>query len=294
MIISHVIGGLGNQMFQYATARALSLQNNVSLKLDLSDYSENSAHNGFELDRVFGIDVQQASKKDFYQVLGWRRLQIIRRLMKSPKGRFLRNNRFIKETKLSYWSGIETIPNDCYLIGYWQSEKYFSKYSEIIKSDFTFSKPFDEKNLQLAEEIQNCNSVSMHVRRGDYLLYTKSTYYNCPPKYYKRAISYLSNKVENPTFFIFSDDPEWVRSNFSINFPSVIVESNQGRKSYNDMRLMSLCKHHIIANSSFSWWGAWLSNTNIKNKIIIAPELWFRNSTHNPSANTFKLISNAE
>lgn len=294
MIISHIAGGLGNQMFQYAAARALALQNNVPLKLDVSYFSPDSLHNGFELKKVFGIESSIASEGDFYDAIGWRGLKYFRKLILSSKGKFLRGKKLIKEPDISYWPGLIKAPKNCYLKGYWQSAKYFSDYSEQIKSDFTFIENIKGLNQQIANEIGDNNSVSIHVRRGDYLFHTKSTYYNCPKKYYDRAISYIAQKVKEPVFFIFSDDPEWVKAKFDINFPFTAIGNNQGAKSYNDMRLMSLCKHHIIANSSFSWWGAWLSETNNEDKIVIAPKFWFRKNSHNPAKSIFKLINNVE
>ena len=120
--------------------------------------------------------------------------------------------------------------------------------------------------------------VSLHVRRGDYASNPKttSTHGLCSLDYYRAAVTHVASKVENPEFFIFSDDIDWVRANLQLDFPHHFVAHNQGATSYNDMRLMSLCSHHVIANSSFSWWAAWLSGIDKGNGgAVIAPRQWF-------------------
>jgi hypothetical protein len=130
-------------------------------------------------------------------------------------------------------------------------------------------------NAELKEEIGNTNAVSLHVRRGDYVHNSTNaaTYEVCSLDYYRASIRHMAERIQQPKFFIFSDDIAWVKNNLKIDFPHHYVDCNHGEESYNDMRLMSLCQHHIIANSSFSWWGAWL-NPN-REKIVIAPKNWF-------------------
>ena len=158
-----------------------------------------------------------------------------------------------------------------YYIGYWQSEKFFKDISDEIRKDFSFPKFTSEKNLEILKLIKSYNSVSIHIRRGDYL---QNRGFNglAPLEYYQKAIEYIKNKIENPHFFIFSNDIEWCRKNLSIE-NSYYIDWNRGEESYRDMQLMSLCKHNIIPNSTFSWWGAWLNKN--PNKIVIAPEKWF-------------------
>jgi hypothetical protein len=132
--------------------------------------------------------------------------------------------------------------------------------------------------MKIAEQISRVNSVSLHVRRGDYVANLKVAAIHglCSKEYYASAIKFISKKVERPHFFVFSDDINWVENNFKINYPCTYINQNFSNESYNDLRLMSLCQHNIIANSSFSWWGAWL-NCNSE-KIVIAPKKWFANS----------------
>jgi Glycosyl transferase family 11 len=166
------------------------------------------------------------------------------------------------------------------LDGYWQSEKYFKSIREDLIKDLQITTLSEEEDLKVIEEINRTNSVSLHVRRADYTnLDTQNIHGLCDIDYYGRAIEILADKVEKPHFFIFSDDIIWAEENLKINFPINFVGHNDADKNYEDLRMMSLCKHNIIANSSFSWWGAWL-NTNPA-KITIAPERWFATTERN-------------
>lgn len=279
MIIAQLIGGLGNQMFQYAAGRALSLKNDTSLLLDISAYETNNIHQGFELQRIFSCPAETASKSDLCRVLGWQSLASVRRIVSRRPFSIFSRKSFVAEPHFHYWPGIKSISKSCYLSGYWQSEKYFSDASSQIREDFKFRLPLADQNAVLGKQIYQVNAVSLHVRRGDYALNMKTmtTHGLCSPEYYRRAVQYLADRVEQPHFYIFSDDIDWVKDNLRIDFPTVYVQHNRGKESYNDMRLMSLCRHHIIANSSFSWWGAWL-NPDMK-KIVVAPGKWFANQT---------------
>jgi hypothetical protein len=280
MIISHIIGGLGNQMFQYAAGRALSLKCESDLLLDISAFENYELHQGFELQRIFNCTTEIASKADMYRVLGWQSSSFVRRIVLRSSMEKFRCKKFVVEPHFEYWSGINHLTEDCYLYGYWQTEKYFTAVAEKIRKDFTFKMPLDSRNAELVQQINQVNAVSLHVRRGDYVNNPKNiaTHGLCSLEYYLASIQYIAKQVENPHFFIFSDDIAWVKDNLKIDFQHQYVDQNHGPESYNDMRLMSLCKHHIIANSSFSWWGAWL-NSNAE-KIVVAPKRWFANETN--------------
>lgn len=275
MIVSRIIGGLGNQMFQYAAGRALSLERDQSLRLDIAGFSSYQLHQGFELQRVFDFPSEIASEADVRSILGWQFPSSIRRIVMRPAMAAFRHHGFVVEPHFHYWPGIKNVPQDCYLVGYWQSEKYFQTHAAVIRADFTFKVPLTKRNAELAEQIDQVNAVSLHVRRGDYAKNpkTNATHGLCPLDYYRAAIRYISGQVEQPYFFIFSDDIAWLKNNLKIDFQHQYVDHNVLAESYNDMRLMSLCRHHIIANSSFSWWGAWLNS--YPNKIIVAPQRWF-------------------
>ena len=276
MIIVHLAGGLGNQMFQYAFGRVNANRLGVELALDLSNQSL-QIHNGFELDRVFTIQGKIARKTDMQAVLGWMRHERIRyRVKNSILRKFLLSDyNYKEEPHFHFAPQMLDIPDNSYVCGYWQSEKYFQTSADIIRADFTFSQPLSEKNARLAQQITQVNAVSLHVRRGDYVSnpVAHAIHGTATLDYYQAAIQYIVNSVANPYFFIFSDDMPWVKANLEITFPCQYIEHNQGIDSYNDMRLMSLCQYHIIANSSFSWWGAWLNPR--KSKIVVAPKQWF-------------------
>lgn len=280
MIISRIIGGLGNQMFQYALGRALSLERGQPLRLDVSGFAGYGMHHGFELQRVFGSLADIATKSEVRGILGWQFLSGIRRIVSRPGLAVIRRDGFVVEPHFHYWPEIKNIPQDCYLDGYWQSEIYFRCASLIIRSDFTFKAPLANRNVELAEQIGQVNSVSLHVRRGDYAKNpkTNATHGLCSLEYYRAAVQYVAVRVEEPYFFIFSDDIAWARKNLRLDFSCEFIDHNQGTESYRDMQLMSLCDHHIIANSSFSWWGAWLNPD--PDKIVIAPKQWFANANN--------------
>ena len=281
-IISHVIGGLGTQMFQYAAGRALSLIRSEPLFLDVSGFNAYGLHQGFELSDVFCCPVRLAEPQDVRAVLGWQSPRLVRRILARPALRNLRSRHFVVEPYFDYWPGLRNTQLPTYLVGYWQSERYFADVAQTVRSDFTFRQPMTSRNQGLAEEIRSVNSVSLHVRRGDFVNNPKAnaTHGLCSLDYYEAAVRHIAERVDEPHFFVFSDDIEWVRSNLARRNSFIYVDHNRGPESYNDMRLMSLCKNNIIANSSFSWWGAWL-NQNV-GKIVLAPKRWFANN--NPTS----------
>ena len=274
MIISHLIGGLGNQMFQYAASRALSLERDERLYLDVQDFKDYALHNGYELSRVFNVNTQLAGNMELKKVLGWRAYSPIRRKLYRPQLSKLRGKYMFVDTQFSSWHQINETPNDCYLMGNWQSEHFFENFVETIRDDFSFRLPPTGLNAVLAEKIDNDVAISLHVRRGDYVSNPSSLAFHglCSVEYYRRAANYIASRVSNPVFYIFSDDISWARNNLLLGYPCYYVDHNKAGESYNDMRLMSLCKHHIIANSSFSWWGAWLNKRT--DKIVVAPQCW--------------------
>lgn len=285
MIIANIVGGLGNQMFQYACARALALEVGVPLKVTLDMFpAYASYHNGYELDRVFNLELEQATSKELANIIGRFRTPIkIRKALMSKKLAYFRGKYFILDENSDFSDGNGVLKKvhtakSVYLQGYWQSERYFAKYDDILRKDFTFKTNKNDIIRPLVEDISESNAVSLHIRRGDYVnnIKTFATHGICPMEYYSEAIAFLQKQVPNMRLFVFSDDAEWVKENLMVNYPSmVLINGNYGENSYIDMQLMSLCTHNIIANSSFSWWGAWL-NPN-PNKIVIAPKKWFAN-----------------
>lgn len=278
MIISQIIGGLGNQMFQYAVGRAIATRLNKPLRLDVSPFANYQLHNGFELSRIFAGQMDLAPPEDLQRVIGWRAIPLVKRLLSRSELSVMRGKQFVVEPHFQHWADINRVPAPAYLVGYWQSEKYFQEIDPTIRADFVFRQPLSTQNQRVADHIARSNAVSLHVRRGDYVQNSKTfaTHGTCSLDYYREAIRYVSERIEQPKFFIFSDDISWVRNNLKIDFPCSYVDHNHGAESYNDMRLMSLCQHNIIANSSFSWWAAWLNANH--NKIVVAPKKWFSNN----------------
>ena len=280
MIIVNIVGGLGNQMFQYSLGRSLTIKLNDNLKIDLRNFLNFKLHNNFELDKVFNCFVDVAKKKDLDEVLSFQSNIFYQKILKRKIFKIFRKNNFIFEPYYHYWENIKTLKKDLYLFGYWQSEKYFIDIEKTIRKDFTFKHPLSQQNSKIEEYIRKVNAVSLHSRRGDISIRKKNNFIEpCDIDYYKNAIKIIKSKISKPIFFIFSDDISWIKKNLSSHSEFVFIDHNSGDKSHNDLRLMSLCRHHIISNSTFSWWGAWLNS--YEDKIIISPKKWFLNENFN-------------
>ena len=280
MIIVKLMGGLGNQMFQYAAAKALAEHHGVLLKVDLSFLNDRSAKENFTFREYelscFDTSIEIASKDEISIFNAKNRFY---RYMMTFLGISMPLHYY--EQSFKYYELFNQLHKETLLEGYFQSEKYFIQIKSLLLENFKWLSPASGIKLKLIESIQAVHSVSLHIRRGDFVenKVINSIHGLCDINYYERAISEINNSMKNPTFFIFSDDINWAKKKFGW-IPSVIfIDHNKGKESFWDMRLMSYCKHNIIANSSFSWWGAWL-NTN-KLKIVIAPKIWFNDSIIN-------------
>lgn len=278
MIIANIVGGLGNQMFQYACARALATELGFPLKVTIDMFGQYASRRTLELERVFSLKIQVAGPEEMRRMVGLLRAPpAVRRILAGRGFAFLRGRRFIAEPHFHFLGGLPALARaGAYLQGYWQSERYFLRHAPAIRSDFTFARPITGLNSELARAIHGGAGVSVHVRRGDYVSNPKIRSFHgvCSREYYFRAMERMRKVVPKARFFVFSDGPEWVKEILAPRYPDLtVVEHNRGEDSFGDMRMMSLCRHHIIANSSFSWWGAWL-NPN-PDKIVIAPNRWF-------------------
>lgn len=280
MIAVKLMGGLGNQMFQYAAARSLALEKGTWVYLDPSFLYEDSkgrwTQRDYELD-VFNIayKFERSGRINFLRSLNLNNFR--KRLSDSPLW-FLPYRNFYQPDH-RFHPGLFSYPKNTYLHGYFQSEKYFLKHEAQIRKDFEFREPASGKNAETLERIRGSFSVSIHVRRGDYVTLAAASEFHglMGAGYYKAgAEAILRGKNEQPVFFVFSDDPEWCKQNIQLPGEIVYIDWNTGKSSFEDMRLMSSCKHHVIANSSFSWWGAWLNPS--KEKIVVAPKQWFNDS----------------
>ena len=178
---------------------------------------------------------------------------------------------------------VASLPDGVCLEGYWQSERYFAQVADRVRHDLTLEKPPAGRDAELLAEIAAGNAVSLHVRRGDYVTdpAASATHGVCPLDYYRRAIAFIAERVADPVFFLFSDDPEWTRANLDLGGAATLVDHNGPDRGHEDLRLMSHCDHHIIANSSFSWWGAWLDPR--PQKMVVAPRQWFRDASKDTS-----------
>ncbi len=279
MIIVKLIGGLGNQMFQYAVGRHLAIRNESILKLDISGFKNYTLRN-YDLNH-FDIQENIATLEDLSRVL-FPSGKPIHKIEKYLKMKFanVQKIQYIKEQDINFHPAILSLGDNTYLDGYWQSEKYFSDIEDVIRKEFTVKSKPDPINESYLGEIRDCESVSVHVRRGDYVSNptTAQVHGFLGLGYYQKALSIILENTDRPHFFVFSDDLEWAEGNIKTDAPITYVKYN-GAKNYEDLRLMSACKHHIIANSSFSWWGAWLSPD--REKIVIAPRRWFKSDRLN-------------
>lgn len=282
MIIIKLLGGLGNQLFQYAVARGLALIHNTDLFLDISGYSS-SILRKYELG-VFNINASIASP----DILKYVPFSISDACYLNIRHVFSGNIKiqYFKEKNFAFQKEILSLPDNIYLDGYWQSEKYFSFFEGILRKELSFASQPSIINQEHLERIKRCNSVSVHIRRGDYISNRKTMDIHgfLGTDYYARALNLVKEKITGPTIFVFSDDIDWAIENFKTDLPTHFIDHNRKENAYEDLRLMCTCKHHIIANSSFSWWGAWLCKN--PDKVIIAPKRWF----NTPKIDTRDLI----
>ena len=266
------MGGLGNQMFQYAAGKALSIKNNAPLKLDLSWFQAAEAR-PYLLDN-FKIKAEKATKNEIASFRGEKN-----ELFQSKITRTIANtlgNRMFREKEFSFNKKFLSISDDTYIKGYFQSDKYFNAIEESIKKEFSLSSPLSSRHDETIQKIRDSHSVSVHIRRGDYVSSLKASEFhgNLGMPYYRHAATTIADKTTAKLhFFIFSDDIEWARKNLTLDYPTTFIEGGNEANCHEEMYLMSLCKHNIIANSTFSWWGAWLNNN--AEKMVIAPENWF-------------------
>ncbi len=273
MKIVKFLGGLGNQLFQYAFYLGLEKKFGA-VKADLIDFQTYTLHNGFELKKIFSVELTEANifEIKLHDTTDrrwlWRKL----RRLAGTKNAYHQEHR-----QFEFDANIFKERKGRYYWGYWQHINYLNLVEDKLRAHLRFPKITDTKNQELLKRIMVRETVAIHVRRGDYL--SEPLFKDiCDVEYYVRSISYMNNKVENPLYLFFSDDLEWCRQNFS-HLEAIYIDWNRGDNSFRDMQLISLCNHIIISNSTFSWWGAWLNER--KNKIVVAPHKW----KNDPSCN---------
>ncbi len=274
--------GLGNIMFQYALARMFQIEYGVSdVKFDTSYFKHPDYEKYLEHFNELNVNYVSASSKQLNEILilgrlgnpqpytAKYRIKIFLEKTINKKYYFERNRDFVEPKLLLKYD---------YIDGYWQSWRYVEKIRDKLRQEFSFKKKFGSNFEALKTEIEQCNSVALCVRKGDYLStrHTKAHFYSCTPEYYSSAVEHLSKLIPNLVFYVFTNDNDWVKNNLHIdsnNTKIVFREQKELFPDYAELQLMSSCKHGIISNSTFHWWAAWLMGN--ENKIIIAPHLWF-------------------
>jgi hypothetical protein len=264
-------------MFEYAAGRSISLRLGSELKLD-RDWLEGAGQTipsprQYELD-AFNIKAERASTAEIAELESrsvgardWLRIKL--RRATTP---------VVYEAGHAFNSKFNVVSGDALLIGHWPSERYFQAHKEVIRQDFTYRRPATGANLSLLEQIGAGESVSVHVRRGDYLTdpQARGILGAQSPDYYARAFKIIEKQIKRPHYFIFSDDADWARKNLPVS-DRTVTYVDHNTKGSEDLRLMQACRHHVIANSSFSWWGAWLGSN--PKKLVVAPTRWFKDET---------------
>lgn len=276
MIIIKIKAGLGNQLFQYATSRHLSLKENQELFFDLSYYDNPSKNEIFRLDR-YKIELNRASDSMIDQAKRNTNFIFKNKILNKIRSKTLK---VINEQILNkYYYGKLILSDSVYLDGWFANPKYFSEIRGIILSEFE-PKSISNDTLSWSKRIEDSNSISIHLRRGDYI--DNTYFHNLSEDYYLKSIDFINSRLSNPFYFVFSDDIEYARQIFRNTNNIYYMDINNTKQNYfstykdvDDLFLMTKCKHNIIANSTFSWWGAWLNQNS--EKIVIAPKIWCDN-----------------
>ncbi len=293
MITVRLLGGLGNQLFQYAVGRSVSIEKDDKLILDSSfyDYSHwwtakrECKLNHFNITGDFiHYSRLPASLMSVVCQGAWKMPKMINFVSENLFQKIpcpIYNAHYIHETIFESQPDKFDQAGNLYLDGNWQAEKYFDKHADVIKNDLQMVTAPSPENKKWGDFISHNNCICLHVRRGDYVTNSVAKQHvgTCSLDYYNRAIEYIADRVDNPVFIVFSDDIPWAREHIPISFPVYYMTHNNGDTDYEDLRLMSLCNYFITANSSFSWWGAWLGG--YKDKIVVCPKRWYNDGTNN-------------
>lgn len=276
MIIVQLKGGLGNQMFQYAFGRYLAEKNQSVLKLDTSYLLDRTNKNEiiqreFDLP-IFNIKSSISTARENAWLTGNYSLKALKLLHKGLV-KIRGNKSIVYEPHFQFSEDAFNAKDNSYIIGYWQSERYFKPIELVIRKEFTFVQRFSFEIEELHKRIKTCNSICLNVRRADFVGH--SAHDVCTLEYFKKGIEYIREQVDSPRFFVFSDDIEWCKQNLAFGDSEIVTHNYAGVKFSGYLYLMSSCRHFIIPNSSFAWWAVWLNTS--PDKIVVAPDKWFRN-----------------
>lgn len=276
-MIVRLSGGLGNQFFQYAFGRAYEEKTGEEVSFDTWSFYRDKLRN-YELDNYNIKKCKKRFLKRFFCNIVWE--------LKTHIGHTEWLEKFVKmecEAELFMTQIIST--EDAYVVGFWQNEDYFSDYLKMIKSELIYNGPISGKQSEIIEKMRSEQSVAMHIRRTDYLSDVGKTIYEKIDKaYYLSALEYLRNRVGDIQVYIFSDDIAWCKNEYSDIENLIFIDDSISTSQHTDMEMMRNCKHFVIANSTFSWWGAWLAD--YANKIVISPKKWFVDSKINENIMT--------
>jgi hypothetical protein len=273
MITTRLIGGLGNQMFQFAAGRALALRLGVPLRLDLgwfADQPPTDTHRAYEL-HVFAAEAW-VERAEVRLPEPRTRLELARLRIGEALGR---RSAVLRQAGTGFDPAVLDAPDGTHLIGYWQSERFFADADEQIRRDLAPARPLGPAATAVADAIAaQPAATALHVRRGDYVTNPAAARYHgvLDAEYYRRGVELVAQRGGEPHLFVFSDDPAWCAAQLDLDRPATIVDG-PGREAWEDMALIAACRHHVIANSSFSWWGAWLSDRR-SDGITVAPSRW--------------------
>lgn len=268
-VVVGLSGGLGNQMFQYATGRSLAVRLGVPLILDLS-WFDGQQERQFSLSR-FRIEAVMRSQCTWLPPRG-------RALASRLSRRWLSRIMGVpvwREPHFHYSTDFSALSGPVFLEGYWQSERYFREIRSLLLQEFALREALPSACGELLKEISAYDAICVHVRRGDYLSnpVAAKVHGTCPVDYYCAGVSELCQGLERPRVFVFSDDPAWVRASLTFACPMTVVDVNSTDDAHLDLVLMAACRHFLIANSSLSWWAGWLGGD--AGKKVIAPARWF-------------------
>lgn len=278
MIIVQLKGGLGNQLFQYAAGLSLSMHHHVPLKVDITELSGASKNNDTKRD----FDLQQLAMPPIVATVTEINEKTHQPFVEKYFQKLLPpyKRKIYKEASFSFDEHFFHAGKNIYLKGYRQSEQYFLPIANTIKQGFLFKEEVTAKVEPLAVELRQTNSVSVHVRRGDFANPLFAAHHGTlDSSYYQTSIHKMQSLIGNCNFYVFTDSPEWVKENLQFPEEAVFVSGNMSTNHFQDFYLISQCRHNIIANSTFSWWAAWLNNN--PEKIVIAPQHWFTSKLYN-------------
>jgi glycosyl transferase family 11 len=291
-VVARLVGGLGNQMFQYAAGRSLAVRTGARLVLDATSFTLPRAPRTFALEgyalaaetrfdgyphppRLSAVQFPAAHRPSWID-----RAARLLRVKNIPLGRAAGKNSFsvFNQRSFDFDRRFSQCGPQTYLVGFWQSERFFADVAPLVRQELTYQRPPDPANAEWLARIRAANAVCVHVRHGDYLLPAHFEHHGvCSADYYRRSMALIRERVTDPRFFIFSDDWPWCREHLAAA-DAVIIDANKPDAAQDELRLMAACRHHIIANSSLSWWGAWLGAST--GQVVVAPTPWF---THRPA-----------